>query len=458
MFSFISSLLTDKKLRYGSAKARLAAVEELSQQYDPGVIEPLIFALKDKSPDVRTAAARALLRYNTTQAVEPLMVILRDTSPLARAAAAETLGHLGDLRAVPHLVGLLRDADLIVRGIAVRSLIRLGWKPENAPDRVLQILATGELHQLVAMGPEGVGHLLDALRNGTLNKQLTAAKALTRVNDPRVKPAMLSALKKNLPELRVVALGVLGKNADSETFDQIRPLLQDQNASVRLAAVEAASVCGGKRVVPLMLKRLKDPSWEVRQAAAKSLGRWRDISAVDGLCQIIQDPDRDVREAVIAALRELADARAIQYLVLSLLDQENVVRTAALATLFRINRNWMETGAAHQAIPKIKAALYHDDYWVSNAAAKLLQQFNVDVAGLHNQEADAKPEIRSGPSPAYALFAELIFDRDRDLRMAAAVTLGRLGDKSATTILTTASRDADFTVRQAAISALAALK
>lgn len=433
-------------------------MEELSQQYDSEVVEPLIFALKDKSPDVRTAAARALLRYNTTQAVEPLMVILRDTSPLARAAAAETLGRLGDLRAVPHLVGLLRDADLIVRGIAVRSLNRLGWKPENAPDRVLQILATGELHQLVAMGPEGVGHLLEALRNGTLNKQLTAARALTRVNDPRVKPAMLAALKKNLPELRAVALGVLEKNADSETFDQIRPLLQDQDASVRVAAVEAASVCGGKRVVPLMLKRLVDPSWEVRQAAAKSLGRWRDVSAVDGLCQIIQDPDHDVREAVVTALGELGDARAIQYLVLSLLDHESVVRTAALATLNRINQNWMESGAAHQAIPKIKAALCHDDYWVSNAAVKLLQQFNVDVASLQSQEAEVKLEMKSGLSPAYAVFAELLFDRDRDLRLAAAVSLGRLGEKSAATILSTASRDADFTVRQAALSALTVLK
>jgi len=459
MFNFISSLWTDQKLRFGSPKARLAAVEELAQQYDEATVEPLIFALKDKSPEVRTTAARALLRYtNTTQAVEPLMVILRDTSPLARAAAAETLGRLGDLRAVPHLVVLLRDADPYVRGIAVRSLNRLGWKPEVAPDRVLQILATGELHQLVAMGPEGVGHLLDALRNGTLNKQLTAAKALARVNDPRVKPAMLAALNRNIPQLRVVALGVLEKQGDPETFDKIKPLMQDTEAAVRLAAVEAASVCGGKRVVPLLLKRLKDPSWEVRQASAKSLGKLRDPSSVDALCQVVQDPDHDVKEAAIVALRELGDARAIQYLVLSLLDQESIVRTAALATLYRINRNWMETGAAHLAIPKIKAALYHDDYWISNAASKLLQQFNVDVASLLNTGAEAKPEMKSGPSPAYALFAELLFDRDRDLRMASAISLGRLGDKSAVTILTTASRDADFTVRKAALSALALLK
>ncbi len=458
MLSFVSSWLTDQKLRFGSPKTRLAVVERLSHVYDPGAVEPLIFALKDKDPDVRSAAARVLLRYHDIQTVEPLIAILRDTSPIARAAAAETLGHLGDLRAIPHLVGLLRDVDLVVRGIAVRSLNRLGWKPEGTPDRVLQILATGELHELVAMGPEGVGHLLEALRNGTPHKQLTAARALGRVKDPRVQPAMIAALNRNNPALRVVALGLLERLADPKDFDRIKPLLQDDAAFVRGAAVDAATACGDKRAVPLLLKRLKDSSWEVRLAAAKALGKLRDASAMDGLCQLIQDPDRDVRESVIGALREFGDARAIQYLVLALLDPENVVRSAALATLFKINRNWTETESAHRALPKIKAALSHNDYWVSNAALKVLELLKVDPESLRNDEAGGKLEIKSGPSPVYALFAELLFDRDRDLRMAAAVSLGQLGEKSAAAILSTASRDADLSVRQAATSALAALE
>lgn len=451
------SWLTEQKLRFGSTKTRLAVVEKLAQEYDPAVVEPLIFALKDKSPDVRSAAARALLRYHDPKAVEPLIATLRDTSPIARAAAAETLGRLGDSRAISQLLLLLRDVDLAVRGIAVRGLNRLGWKPDNPSDRVLQILATGELHELVSMGPEGVGHLLETLRNGTPHKQLTAAKALGRVRDPRVQPAMLAALKKNIPSLRIVALGILEREGDPETFAHIKPLMQDADSSVRGAAVEAATACGGKQAVPLLLKSLKDPAWDVRLAAAKALGKLREASAVDGLCQLVQDPDRDVREGVIAALRELADARAIQYLVLALLDQENVVRSSALATLFRLNRQWMDTESAHRALPKIKVALRHQDYWVSHAAVKLLEMLKVDMEALQNEDA-GKLEMKSGPSPVYALFAELLFDRDRDLRLAAAVSLGRLGDKSAVTILATASRDADFSVRQAASSAVAALE
>ena len=146
-----------QQLRVSSAKKRLAVVEQLADTYSDESVGPLIFALKDKDPGVRSAAAKALVRYYDRRAVEPLIHVLRDKVPLARAAAAETLGHLGDAHAINPLVGLLRDADPVVRGIAVRSLNRLGWKPGSDSQRMLQILAMGNLQQLLTLGPEGVG-------------------------------------------------------------------------------------------------------------------------------------------------------------------------------------------------------------------------------------------------------------------------------------------------------------
>lgn len=449
---------TYQQLRIGGPKARLAVVEKLSLEYDDESVGPLIFALKDKDPDVRCTAARGLLRYYDPKAVDPLIIILRDQVPLARAAAAETLGRLGDVKATPHLVLLLRDVDPVVRGIAVRSLNRLGWRPASEPDRVLQILAMGNLQELVGMGPEGVGHLLETLRNGTPNKQFAAVKALGQVSDSRVLPAMREALKKNVDAVRMAALGVMEQMADPQTFTDVERLLRDESAAVRGAAVEAATMCGGRSAVPSLLKCLKDPSWEVRMSAAESLGVLGDSSAVEGLCQIIQDPDRDVRESVIVALGELGDPRAIQLLVISLLDTENTVRNAASAALYKINRRWDETELAHRALPKVKAALKHNDYWVCQAAAKLLEQFRIDVKSLQGEAPAVKLAMKSGPSPVYALFADLLFDRDRDLRLAAAVSLGRLREKAATAILSTASRDPDYSVRQAALSALTALE
>src|SRR5580704_4391317 len=200
---------TYQQLRMGNATSRLAVVDKLVNTGDENAVGPLIFALNDKEANVRCAAAKGLMRFHDRRAVEPLVKMLRDTDPLARAAAAETLGHLGDPVAVNHLVGFLRDADPIVRTIAARSLERLGWKPGTDSHRVLPILAMGNLQQLVALGPEGVSPLLDLLRNGPPNKQFSAVKALGEIIDPRVRPAMLEALRKPSPAVRIAALGVL---------------------------------------------------------------------------------------------------------------------------------------------------------------------------------------------------------------------------------------------------------
>jgi HEAT repeat protein len=447
-----------QQLRMGNAKSRLAVVERLAIAGDNSAVGPLIFALKDKDSGVRCAAAKALMRYQDRRSIEPLINMLRDTTPLARAAAAETLGQLGDPVAVNHLVGFLHDADPVVRTIAARSLERLGWKPGSDSHRVMQILAMGTLHQLVALGPEGVSPLLELLRNGPPNKQFAAVKALGEINDPRVRPAMIEALRKPSPAVRIAALGTLERLADAAAYPDVEKQLRDANPSVRGAAVEAATRCGGTRAVPALLKCLKDSSWEVRQATANALGRLGEHSAVEGLCDLIGDPDRDVRESVINALGQLADQRAVLPLVAALLDPESTVRSLATATLQKLDRHWETHEGIRQVAPKIIQALKHPDYWVRYSAGKLLEQLGIDPKSVPEPTRDAsRKAAAAGPHPAVAMLADLLFDRDRDLRLAAAGAFCKLRDGSAASLLTAALRDTDFSVREAAQAALAAL-
>jgi len=449
-----------QQLRMGNAKSRLAVVEKLAVSGNDDAVGPLLFALKDKQDAVRCAAAKALMRFQDRRAVEPLVRMLRDPAPLARAAAAETLGHLGDPVAVNPLVGFLRDADPVVRTIAARSLNRLGWKPGTDSHRVLQILAMGQLQQLVALGPEGVAPLLELLRSGPPNKQFSAVKALAEIDDPRVRPAMIEALRKPSPAVRIVALGALERLAEPSAYPEVEKLLHDPNPSVRGAAVEAASRCGGVRAVPALLKCLKDASWEVRQATVNALGALGERMAVEGLCELISDPDRDVRESVVAALSLIGDPRAVVPLVQALLDPESPVRAAAAAALGKLDRHWEQNAGVRQHTPKIVRALKHPNYWVRHSAAKLLELLKIDPDHLPEPAAVAPPEKASAhalPHPAVAVLADLLFDRDRDLRLAAAHAFGRLRDKSSVSLLTAALRDADASVREAAQTALAGL-
>ena len=205
---------TYQQLRVSSAKTRLAVVQKLELNRDQDAVGPLIFALKDKDAEVRSAAAKALMHFADRRAVAPLIEMLHDSAPTVRAAVAETLGHLEDPVAVNHLVGFLRDDNPEVRNATARSLNRLGWKPGTDSHRMLQLLAMGNLQQLVALGREGVAPLLDILRNGPPNKQFSAVKALGKINDPRVLPAMMEALKNNSTAVRIAALGTLERLAE----------------------------------------------------------------------------------------------------------------------------------------------------------------------------------------------------------------------------------------------------
>jgi len=441
----------------------MAVIEQLAQSGDEDAVGPLIFALKDKDAGVRCAAAKALMKFQDRRAVEPLIQMLRDAEALARAAAAEALGQLNDPLAVNQLVGLLRDGDPIVRTVVARSLERLGWHPGTDSQRVLQILAMGNLNQLVALGPEGVAPLLDLLRQGSPNKQFSAVKALSEINDPRVKPAMVEALSKPSPAVRIAALGALERIGDANVFHDVEKLLQDPEASVRGAAVEAASRCGREKAVPALIKRLKDSSWEVRQAAANALGNLGDANAVEALTELLGDPDRDVREKGISALANLHDRRAIPALVIGLFDEESTVRNLATAALSKLDRRWIQYDGIRRVVPKMEAAQKHADYWVRHTAGQLLEKLKAEAPHILEAAPVAPPApvlaeaTAQQQHPATAVLADMLFDRDPDIRLAAACAFCKLREKSAAGLLSAALRDSDELVRNTAQQALNAL-
>ena len=419
---------TYQQLRASNASTRLTAVEKLAQSENADSVGPLIFAVKDEDTGVRCAAARALGRFQDRRATEPLIQMLRDAVPLARAAAAEALGKLGDPQAVNWLVAMLQDNDPQVRTIASRSLEKLDWRPDTDSQRVLQILATGKRHQIAALGAEAIEPLLEMLDTGPPNKQLEAVKTLGEINEPPIVHAMLRALKKGSPAVRIAALEALEQFADPSTYNEVERLLGDSNANVRGAAVDTVARCGGVQAVPPLLRILKDSSWEVRRAAAKALGLLGGTSAVEGLCELVRDRDRDVRESAIVALGQICDSRAIYLLVLSLLDPESCIRNAAANSLQNVDRHWKNAEGVRQALPEIKAALNHSDYWIRNSAAKLLEQLNVDPNAMEPVAPAAlpPPPARDLPAAALPIPADLPINSDRDMRLAAPLNDGNM--------------------------------
>jgi HEAT repeat protein len=445
-----------QQLRAWNPKTRLAAVEKIAQIDHPDSVASLIFALKDKKVEVRCAAARALGKFRNAKAVEPLMQMLRDPVAEARVLAAEILGQLKDPRAVIELVNSLRDEDTTVRTRASLSLERLGWEPENERDRVLKITATGSMNDFVGLGPAAIQPLVEILRTGPPDKQMAAVKALAQIEDGRVIAPLLEALKKPDPFMCLAVLAALERIGDPSAYDGIERLLTDKNSNVRVAAIEAAIHCGGGRAVMALIKRLKDSVWEVRHAAIRGLGALAEPAATEALCGMLQDGDRDVRESAVAALGRIGDRSAIQHLVLTLIDQESSVRHAAANSLQQIDRHWEKNVAALEVVPKLKAALEHNEYWVRHNAGKVLERLNVDIA-TEEEPASSEGQPAGLPQAIFVILADLIHDRDRDLRLAAVQALEQLQAKSTQPLLATAAADEDLFVQQTARRALAAL-
>jgi HEAT repeat protein len=449
-----------QQLRSSNMKTRLATIAELAAAKTADSIGPLLFALKDTKKEIRSAAALALGQFQDKQVVGPLIKMLEDSTPLGRATAAEALGQLKDPEAIPALVNLLRDADATVRTRASHSLEKLGWQPETDAERTWHIVATGNLNRVADLGSDGVEVLAEMMRNGPPEKQLSAVKALGDIEDPRVPKLMLEALKKSMVLVRLAALDYVQHHADPSTYEMVERLLKDKEPNIRAAAVGAAVSCGGNRAVPVLVGMLRDASWEVRREVIKALGRIGDVTVIDNLSKALQDRDHDVRESAVVALGKLGDVRAIRPLVLALLDVESFVRDAAQNSLNKIDPHWQKTEAARSALPQIQAARKHREYWISHSAARLLEQIPDDGTGAGGEtRLDAEfispaETPATLPAAAFDILAELLGDRDRDLRLAAVETFNRLRDKRATAILANAVNDADALVRQSAEQAL----
>ncbi len=454
-----------QQLRSTNLKTRLATIAELAADKSADSVGPLLFALKDQNKEIRSAAALALGLFQDKQVVGPLIQMLADPTPLGRATAAEALGQLKDSEAIAPLIGLLRDADATVRARASHSLERLGWQPENDAERTWQIVATGNMNRVAELGSDGVEVLAEMMRNGPPEKQLTAVKALADMEDPRISKLMLEALKKDNVLIRISALDYLADEADPSSYEAAERLLKDKEPNIRAAAVGVAVNCGGNRGVPMLVGMLRDASWEVRREVIKALGRIGDTTVIEALSKALQDRDHDVRESTAKALGKLGDARAILPLVLALLDVESFVRDAAQNSLNEIDPHWQKTGAARSALPQILAARKHREYWISHSAARLLELIQSDGtgAGLEDPAAPAAEVVSPAeipadlPAAAFDILNELLGDRDRDLRLAAAEAFNRLHEKRATPFLAAAVQDADVFVRQAAERALIAL-
>lgn len=445
---------TVQQLRAKKALTRIQAVSKLVEEKTPRALDALETVLTtDPDANVRRAALQGIATLKSERAFDMLLKAFRDSDADVREAAARSLGNLGDPRGQAPLVAALQDGHLGVRRAAAKALDSLGWQPGDDTQRLYRSVALGEFQKMAGMGAAAVEPLINALKDPQNPSRRAVVEALSQMGDARAVKPLIAAAKDSDPHVRVAAIEALGRMCETSASETLVLLVRDKEHAVRAAAAAALGRIGDRAVVPALIAALKDDQWNVRHAAVEALGRLKDERAVEPLLPVLKDLDKDVRMATVQTLTHLNDLRSVKALVETLTDPQSEIRRAAAGALQVMKADWPQSEAARQALPALKAAQQHQDYWIRHAATETLAKIN--------QTPLAAPEVSSlGESSHFRrksasdMLVELLGDYDRDLRIASVEALARMGDCRAITPLVATLKDEDVWVREAAIRAL----
>ncbi|RZK57549.1 MAG: hypothetical protein EOO59_09070, partial [Hymenobacter sp.] len=232
---------------------------------------------------------------------------------------------------------------------------------------------------------------------------------------------------------------------DERKTAELLPFLTDKNPRYRAAAAEALASVQDRAAVPALLPLLHDAAPAVRRAAAYALGQAGDSSAVPALGQRLVQPEANslARRATYEALGRCATNHSASQLW--------VLKAAGPDSAAAAGRAWGIYRAALRGLATAEAV---------SQASQLLGQSRQGLAA--RQGASAALTRMRGQDSALArvalpvLLKGLRADPDYFVRANCATALGRVARPGVLGALLSATTDADFRVRIAALRALPA--
>jgi HEAT repeat protein len=268
----------------------------------------MIQCLADENAAVVRSTVRALAKIGvgpeSQAAVGPLIVALRDENPLVRTDAALLLGQIGPAAraAIIPLMDRAFDPTSTVVGTSARAaLVKVSKGNVRAlsdllsdPNASHRSQAAGLLGKLGAEAEAAVSALIGTLKDADAGVRTSAVRALGEIGAPArqaVIPLIMALSEESL----------LGSGGNQAYY------------RVRFYAESLDKIGIGpdaKAAVPTLVSMLKIKDTQVRTFAARSLGRIGPAAkaAVPALAPLTTDSTKSVREAAAEALKQIDPA------------------------------------------------------------------------------------------------------------------------------------------------------
>lgn len=398
-----------------------------------------------------------------------------------RLSAAQTFARDESLEPAQPLLGALRDESWRVRRVAVEGLSR-----RAAPDAIAALLASvrenhhhlGLLNsalQVLAMSDvDTLSPLVEFLKGDDADLRIQAALALGEQRDVRAAPALLGALEDADQNVRYHAIEALGKLRAAEAADALAGVAETRDFFLAFPALDALARIGDARIAPRVAPLLEDEM--LREAAADVLGQLGDEETVAPLAALLNAPEASapVVARALAALHDRYEKLYGEGAYIADLSRAGINATGAHNLLDALDDSspeelrplalvigWLEGAAVERALTRllghadargevVEALVRHG----SRVTDLLVEQLGSE--DLEIRKAAVVALGRIGDARAAPSLIELL-DEDSELVIPAADALAKIGDPRAFEALLALVGDPNAAVRQSVVGALNSL-
>ncbi len=445
-----SSLL--KMVQDRDDDVRKFVVDVMGAIGDPIFVPALLQALNDPEVNVASAAAEQLGALGNAEAAESLMQsILERDEVLFRFSALGALGTLAKPAPVPEALIKLADQDILRKAVfeclgtisdessfklllnglsclqknsraaALKALYKIYGRSSAASQSMireaLQFLKESDIIN-------GLLELYDK-RDEVLTESLLWTGVVTR--DTRFIPLLIEAYSDERSSTAALsALKSFGREALYEIISRYSTLEENGRSGLCILIAE----CGYSGFNDIIRNALRDPSPQVRNAAARAVGKLGLITLVPELIALIDDSEANVYAAAAASLQSLVI----------------ISRSAILAEVGRFCSS--KEPHHRKAAAFLLASLGEQD--------RLLLLIKDEDPQVRKAAVSAIGTNRVETSGSMLVLA--LADEDPEVRIAVADALGNLQDTATLDALEHALNDQDVWVQSAALKAIARIE
>ncbi|HEX6960310.1 MAG TPA: HEAT repeat domain-containing protein [Lacipirellula sp.] len=322
----------------------VGAINSLGVRRSAAAVGPLAPRLNHPQAEVISAAAIALGRIGGDEATKALRAALPNTTAAARSEVAEAcilcaerLLAEGKADEAAAIYDEVRTAEVPKQRIveATRGAI-LAREADGIPLLVKQLKSSDKtFFNLGLSTARELEHsqVTEALADLLASSQPDrAALLLTAIGDRAdvTPPGVIAAARRGEPQVRIAALGVIGRSKDAVSVTDLLQIAAESNAEVAEAAKSALAQLASSEIDQQLIAQLPKTEGAALAALIEVIGRRR-VEATDELVKSLDSDDRSVRSAALTALGETVGPEDLDVLITETLSAKDAEAAEAAA-------------------------------------------------------------------------------------------------------------------------------